>query len=183
MMGFLLPCTSGARVVHMRTLRPVFVRDAFTRYKIAYMMLVPLILKNLKKGMEANFAALPKGKRAILNALIRVNRALTRGGPRLWLSRRLLGQVHRAFGGELRAFGVRSAFTDPATIQFFLDLGIPVANAYGLTEAGTAGSGDDPPRPRPNTVRKPLQGTEGRIVNPPPAHIVRISVLRHTAIA
>src|SRR6266852_3813354 len=85
MMGFLLPFTSGATVVHLRTLRPEFVRDAFTRYKIAYMMLVPLILKNLKKGMEANFAALPKGKRTALNALIRVNRALTRGGPRLWL--------------------------------------------------------------------------------------------------
>src|SRR5216683_2853966 len=68
MMGFLLPFTSGATVVHLRTLRPEFVRDAFTRYKIAYMMLVPLILKNLKKGMEANFAALPKGKRTILNA-------------------------------------------------------------------------------------------------------------------
>src|SRR5260370_13961328 len=104
------------------------------------MMVVPVILKNLKKGMEANFAALPKGKRAILNALIRVNQALTRGGPRLWLSRRLLRQVHRAFGGELRALGVGSALTEPATIQFFLDLVIPVANAYGLTEAGTSGS-------------------------------------------
>ena len=183
MMGFLLPFTSGATVVHLRTLRPEFVRDAFTRYKIAYMMLVPLILKNLKKGMEANFAALPKGKRAILNALIRVNRALTRGGPRLWLSRRLLRQVHRAFGGELRAFGVGSAFTEPATIQFFLDLGIPVANAYGLTEAGTAVSVNDPRTPRPDTVGKPLQGTEVRIVNPDPDGIGELSVRGKTVMA
>src|ERR1700674_3568996 len=166
MMGFLLPFTSGATVVHLRTLRPEFVRDAFTRYKIAYMMLVPLILKNLKKGMEANFAALPKGKRTALNALIRINRALTRDRPRVWLSRRLLGQVHNAFGGEFRAFGVGSAFTEPATIQFFLDLGIPVANAYGLTEAGTAVSVNDPRTPRADTVGKPLPGTEVRIVNP-----------------
>ena len=165
MMGFLLPFTCGATVVHLRTLRPEFVRDAFTRYKISYMMLVPLILKNLQKGLEAKFAALPKGKRAALDALIRINRALTRDRPRVWLSRRLLGQVHGAFGGHLRAFGVGSAFIEPATLQFFLDLGIPVANSYGLTEAGTAVSVNDPRAPRTDTVGKPLPGTEVRIVN------------------
>jgi long-chain acyl-CoA synthetase len=183
MMGFLLPFTSGATVVHLRTLRPEFVRDAFTRYKIAYMMLVPLILKNLKKGMEANFAALPKGKRTALNALIRLNRALTRDRPRVWLSRILLGQVHRAFGGELRAFGVGSAFTEPTTIQFFLDLGIPVANAYGLTEAGTAVAVNDPRTPRADTVGKPLPGTEVRIVNPDADGIGEIAVRGKTVMA
>ncbi len=117
MMGFFLPFTCGATVVHLRTLRPEFVRDAFTRHKISYMMLVPLILKNLQKGLEAKFAALPKGKRAALDALIRINRALTRDRPRVWLSRRLLGQVHSAFGGHLRAFGVGSAFIEPATLH------------------------------------------------------------------
>src|SRR5260370_29848715 len=101
MMGFLLPFTCGATVVHLRTLRPEFVRDAFTRYKIAYMMLVPLILKNLQKGLEARFAALPKGKRDALDALIRIDQPLTRGRPRLWLSPRLLGQGTGAFGGHL----------------------------------------------------------------------------------
>jgi len=183
MMGFLLPFASGATVVHLRTLRPEFVRDAFVRYKIAYMMLVPLILKNLKKGMEANFAALPQGKRTALNALIRINRAVTRDRPRVWLSRILLGQVHRAFGGQLRAFGVGSAFTEPATLQFFLDLGIPVANAYGLTEAGTAVSVNDPRRPRADTVGKPLPGTEVRIVNPDADGIGELAVRGKTVMA
>jgi long-chain acyl-CoA synthetase len=183
MMGFLLPFTSGATVVHLRTLRPEFVRDAFARYKIAYMMLVPLILKNLKKGMEATFAALPKGKRAALDALIRINRVLTRDRPRVWLSRILLGQVHRAFGGQLRAFGVGSAFTEPATLRFFLDLGIPVANAYGLTEAGTAVSVNDPRTPRADTVGKPLPGTEVRIVNPDADGIGELAVRGKTVMA
>jgi long-chain acyl-CoA synthetase len=183
MMGFLLPFTAGATVVHLRTLRPEFVRDAFPRYKIAYMMLVPLILKNLKKGLEANFAALPKRKRTALNALIRINRALTRDRPRVWLSRKLLGQVHRAFGRELRAFGVGSAFTEPATLQFFLDLGIPVANAYGLTEAGTAVSVNDPRAPRADTVGKPLPGTEVRIVNPDADGIGEVAVRGKTVMA
>ncbi len=129
MMGFFLPFTSGATVVHLRTLRPEFVRDAFARYKIAYMMLVPLILKNLKKGMETNFAALPKGKRTALNALIRV------------------------------------------------------ANAYGLTEAGTAVSVNDPRTPRADTVGKPLPGTEVRIVNPDADGIGELAVRGKTVMA
>jgi long-chain acyl-CoA synthetase len=180
MMGFLLPFTSGATVVHLRTLRPEFVRDAFTRYRITYMMVVPLILKNLQKGLEANFAALPKGKRAALNALIRLNRALTRDGPRVWLSRRLLPQVYRGFGGEFRAFGVGSAFIEPSTLQFFLDLGIPVANSYGLTEAGTAVSVNDPRAPRADTVGKPLPGTEVRIANPDVDGVGEVSVRSKT---
>jgi long-chain acyl-CoA synthetase len=183
MMGFLLPFTSGATVVHLRTLRPEFVRDAFTRYKISYMMLVPLILKNLQKGLEARFAALPKGKRAALNVLIRVNRALTRDRPRMWLSRRLLGQVHSAFGGEFRAFGVGSAFIEPATLRFFLDLGIPVANSYGLTEAGTAVAVNDPRAPRTDTVGKPLAGTEVRIVNPGADGIGEVAVRSKTVMS
>jgi long-chain acyl-CoA synthetase len=183
MMGFLLPFTSGATVVHLRTLRPEFVRDAFTRYKISYMMLVPLILKNLQKGLEAKFAALPKGKRAALNALIRLNRALTRDRPRVWLSRRLLSQVHSAFGGEFRAFGVGSAFIEPATLQFFLDLGIPVANSYGLTEAGTAVAVNDPRAPRTDTVGKPLPGTEVRIISPGADGIGEVAVRGKTVMS
>jgi long-chain acyl-CoA synthetase len=183
MMGFFLPFASGATVIHLRTLRPEFVRDAFTRYKISYMMLVPLILKNLQKGLEAKFAALPKGKRAALNALIRLNRALTGDRPRVWLSRRLLPQVHSAFGGQLRAFGVGSAFVEPATLQFFRDLGIPVANSYGLTEAGTAVSVNDPRAPRVDTVGKPLPGTEVRIVNPDAEGIGEVAVRSKTVMS
>src|SRR5216683_6917386 len=138
MVGFFGPFTCGACVVHLRTLRPEFVREAFMRYKITYVSLVPLVLKNLQKGLEAKFAELPPGKRKVFNALVAANKSLSKSHPRLWLSRRLLKQVHAAFGGELQAIIVGGAFTEPQTLQFFYDLGIPVANGYGLTEAGTA---------------------------------------------
>ena len=134
MVGFIGPFTCGAAVVHLRTLRPEYVREAFRRYKITYMTLVPLVLKNLEKGLRERFAALPAHKRMLFNGLVALNHLLTRRRPRLALSRRLLAQVHQAFGGELRALFVGGAFTEPATLQFFYDLGIPVANAYGLTK-------------------------------------------------
>ncbi|MGA8305469.1 MAG: AMP-binding protein, partial [Candidatus Acidiferrales bacterium] len=126
MVGFIGPFTCGAAVVHLRTLRPEYIREAFTRYKITYMSLVPMVLKNLEKGLRQRFAELPAGRRKILNALIATNRVFTRRRPNLKLSRALLGQMHEAFGGELRALFVGGAFTEPATLQFFYDLGIQV---------------------------------------------------------
>jgi len=165
MVGFLGPFTCGAAVVHLRTLRPEYVRDAFPKYKITYVSLVPLVLKNLQKGLEARLDALPAGKRRLFNALVAINKAVTKGRPRPQISRLLLKQVHEAFGGELRAIIVGGAFSEPHTLQFFYNLGIPVANGYGLTEAGTAITVNDLKPFRADTVGKPLPGMEVRIVN------------------
>jgi long-chain acyl-CoA synthetase len=166
MVGFFGPFTCGACVVHLRTLRPEFVRAAFTKYKITYVSLVPLVLKNLQKGLETRFAELPPAKRKIFDKVVAINKALTKPHPRLWLSRRLLKEVHAAFGGELCAIIVGGAFTEPQTLRFFYDLGIPVANGYGLTEAGTAITVNDLQPFRADTVGKPLPGMEVKIVDP-----------------
>ena len=183
MVGFFGPFICGAAVVHLRTLRPEYVREAFSKYKITYVSLVPLVLKNLQKGLQARFDALPPGKRKIFNALVTVNKAFTKSRPRLGLSRRLLKQVHQGFGGELRAIIVGGAFTEPQTLQFFYDLGIPVANGYGLTEAGTAITVNDLKPFRADTVGKPLPGMEVRIVNPDADGIGEVSVRSKTVMS
>jgi long-chain acyl-CoA synthetase len=181
--GFLMPFTGGGTVVHLRTLRPEFIREAFTKYKITYMAVVPLILKSLQRSLLEKFAALPPGKRAMLDALIRVNRALTRGRPRPGLSRFLLRDIHRAFGGGLRALLVGGAFTEPATIEFFHDLGIPIYNGYGCTEACTAITLNDLRPFRPDTVGKPVRGMEIRIVEPDPDSIGEVAVRSKTVMS
>ena len=176
MVGFIGPFTCGATVVHLRTLRPEYVREAFTRYKITYMSLVPMVLKNLERGLRQRFEQLPAGKRKVLNAAIGVNRALTRRRPKPKLSRALLRQVHDAFGGELRALFVGGAFTEPKTLQFFYDLGILVGNGYGCTEAGTVITVNDFKPFRSDTVGKPLPGIEVRIANPNAEGIGEVAV-------
>jgi long-chain acyl-CoA synthetase len=166
MVGFIGPFICGACVVHLRTLRPEFVRDAFVRYRISYVSLVPMVLKNLERGLRAKFDELKPAKRWMLDRMIALNKSLTRKRPRVELSRRLLPQVHKAFGGELRALIVGGAFTDPSTLQFFYDLGIPVTCGYGLTEACTAVTLNDLKPFRADTVGKPLPGTEVRVLNP-----------------
>ncbi len=183
MVGFIGPFVCGATVVHLRTLRPEYIRDAFVRYKITYMTLVPAVLKALEQNLRKRLEELSPGRRKALNALIAVNRALTRRRPRVRLSRALLKQVHAAFGGELRALFVGGAFTEPATLKFFYDLGIPVANAYGCTEAGTAITVNDLRPFRADTVGKPLPGAQVKILDPGPDGIGQVAVRGKTVMS
>ena len=183
MVGFIGPFICGATVVHLRTLRPEFVREAFAKYKITYVSLVPLVLKNLQKGLQARFDELPPRKRRIFEILRRINIEMTRSRPILPLSRLLLKQVHDAFGGKLNAIIVGGAFTEPQNLQFFYDLGIPVANGYGLTEAGTAITVNDLKPFRADTVGKPLPGMQVRILNPDGDGIGQVAVRSKTVMA
>jgi long-chain acyl-CoA synthetase len=166
MVGFIGPFVCGAAVVHLRTLRPEYIREAFKRYRITYATMVPMMLKNLERGMRERFSALTGFRRALFGAAVALNRFATRNHPHVALSRKLLPQVHQAFGGELRAIFVGGAFTEPSTLQFFYNLGILVGNAYGCTEAGTAITLNDLRPFRADTVGKPLPGVELRIEAP-----------------
>jgi long-chain acyl-CoA synthetase len=128
--------------------------------------LVPLVLKNLERGIRGNFENLSVFKRFILDRMIAINKVLTRSRPNVPLSRKLLPQVHKAFGGELLALITGGAFIEPSTLQFFYDLGIPVANGYGLTEGCTALTLNDLKPFRADTVGKALPGVEIRILSP-----------------
>ena len=166
MVGFIGPFVCGACVVHLRTLRPEFVRDAFVRYRITYVTLVPMIIKNLERGVRGNLDALPGWKRFLLDRAIFINKLFTRKQPNVKLSRSLMPGIHKAFGGDLLAMITGGAFMEPATLQFFYDLGIPVANGYGLTEACTVLTVNDLKPFRADTVGKPLPGVELRILKP-----------------
>src|SRR5262249_7522965 len=107
----------------------------------------------------------------------------TRRRPHMKLSRTLLKPVHAAFGGELRALFVGGAFTEPATLQFFYDLGIPVANAYGCTEAGTAITVNDLSPFLADTVGKPLPGAQVKILNPGHDEIGHVAVRSKTVMS
>ena len=183
MVGFIGPFVCGACVVHLRTLRPEFVRDAFVRYRITYVSLVPMIVKNLERGLRAKFDELPSWKRGILNSMISVNRLFTRRRPNVKLSRMLLSNIHKGFGGELLALITGGAFMEPSTMQFFYDLGVPVVNGYGLTEAGTALTLNDLKPFRADTVGKPLPGVELRILSPDAEGVGEVAVRSKTVMS
>jgi long-chain acyl-CoA synthetase len=181
--GFIMPFTGGGTVVHLRTLRPEFIRDAFVRYKITYMAVVPLILKSLQRGLLERFEALPPLKHRLLKTMIAANRAFTRRRPNPRLSRALLKDVHQAFGGALQALLVGGAFTEPALIEFFHGLGIPIYNGYGCTEACTAIAVNDLKPFRADTVGKPVRGMAIRILDPGDEGIGEVAVRSKTVMS
>ena len=75
------------------------------------------------------------------------------------------------------------AFMEPSTMQFFYDLGIPVVNGYGLTEAGTALTLNDLKPFRADTVGKPLPGVELRILNPDADGVGEVAVRSKTVMS
>ena len=75
----------------------------------------------------------------------------------------------------------RSPSPDPA--DFFTTSGIPVANGYGLTEAGTAVTLNDFNPFRPDTVGRPLPGMEIRIVKPDADGIGEVAVRSKTVMS
>jgi len=183
MVGFIGPFVCGACVIHLRTLRPEYVRDALVRYRITYMSLVPMVLKNLERGLRAKFDEQSKPKRFVLDRMIGLNKLLTRRRPHVPLSRTLLPQVHKAFGGQLRAMFTGGAFMEPSTLQFFYDLGIPVGNGYGLSEACTVLTLNDFKPFRADTVGKPLPGIELRVLSPDGDGIGEIAVRSRTVMS
>ena len=112
-----------------------------------------------------------------------MNKFFTRLRPDVRLSRRLLPQVHKAFGGELLAMFTGGAFMEPSTLQFFYDLGIPVANGYGLSEAGTVVTLNDFKPFRPDTVGKPLPGVDLRLLSPDSEGIGEVAVQSKTVMS
>jgi long-chain acyl-CoA synthetase len=95
----------------------------------------------------------------------------------------LLKDVHKAFGGELRALLVGGAFTEPKTLEFFHDLGIQIANGYGCTEACTAITVNDMKPFRPDTLGKPVAGMQIRIVNPGPDGVGEVAARSKTVMS
>jgi long-chain acyl-CoA synthetase len=115
--------------------------------------------------------------------MIAINRLLTRRRPNVKLSRMLLSNIHRGFGGEVLALITGGAFMEPSTMQFFYDLGLPVVNGYGLTEAGTALTLNDLKPFRADTVGKPLPGVDLRILNPDTDGVGEVAVRSKTVMS
>ena len=136
-----------------------------------YFLNVPTLLERVKRGVEENVA---KQRAPIRSLYARSRRAWQRqhvgrgesfDGFWLWLGRKLIFlKVKQRFGPNLRALICGSAPLAPETQQFFLMLGIPVLQAYGLTETTALCTLDDPRVPvEPGYVGPAITGIEMRL--------------------
>jgi long-chain acyl-CoA synthetase len=136
-----------------------------------YFLNVPTLLERVRRGVEE---ALAKRSGLIRSLYSKAREAwlrkhVGRGGASdaFWLSlgRRLIfNRIKDRFGPNIRALICGSAPLAPETQQFFLMLGIPVLQAYGLTETTAICTLDDPRVPvEPGYVGTAISGIEMKV--------------------
>jgi long-chain acyl-CoA synthetase len=131
-----------------------------------YFLNVPTLLERVKRGVEEQLSQQP-GPVGSLYGRARdawrrqhVGRGGRLDGFWVWLGRKLIfDKVKGRFGPNLRALICGSAPLAPETQQFFLMLGVPVLQAYGLTETTALCTLDDPRLPvEPGYVGQAVPG-------------------------
>src|SRR6267154_2617929 len=137
----------------------------------AYFLNVPTLLERVRRGVEDAIAKRPAVIRSLFararTAWQRQHVGVGRALDALWLAlgRGLIfRKIRGRFGTHLRALICGSAPLAPETQQFFLMLGIPVLQAYGLTETTGICTLDDPGVPvEPGYVGAMISGIEMKI--------------------
>jgi long-chain acyl-CoA synthetase len=136
-----------------------------------YFLNVPTLLERVRRGVKD---ALSKRAAPIRSLYAKAQSAWQRKNSgraspidALWLvlGRKLIfSKIKERFGQHLRALICGSAPLAPETQQFFLMLGIPVLQAYGLTETTAICTLDDPRVPvEPGCVGQTIPGIEMKI--------------------
>jgi long-chain acyl-CoA synthetase len=136
-----------------------------------YFLNVPTLLERVRRGVEEAIAKKPAIIRSLFaKARIAWQRQHVGRGRVLdefWLAagRALIfRKIRERFGPYLRALICGSAPLAPETQQFFLMLGIPVLQAYGLTETTGICTLDDPRVPvEPGYVGSVITGIEMKL--------------------
>ena len=135
-----------------------------------YFLNVPTLLERVRRGVEdalsKRSAPIRKLFAAARIAWQRRNSGRGRTLDSFWLAlgRKLIfSKIKARFGPHVRALICGSAPLAPETQQFFLTLGIPVLQAYGLTETTAICTLDDPRLPvEPGYVGQAIPGIEMR---------------------
>jgi long-chain acyl-CoA synthetase len=139
-----------------------------------YFLNVPTLLERVRRGALEGIGKQPFPIRALFQRAkeswerqAEVKPGRLGGMDALWLAlgRRLIfGKIREKFGAHLRALICGSAPLAVETQQFFLMLGIPVLQVYGLTETTAICTMDNPTIPvEPGYVGQAISGIEMKL--------------------
>jgi long-chain acyl-CoA synthetase len=136
-----------------------------------YFLNVPTLLERVRRGVEEAIAKRSAPIRSLYarsrDAWMRKHVGRGRASDAFWLGlgrRFIFSKIKERFGPNIRALICGSAPLAPETQQFFLMLGIPVLQAYGLTETTAICTLDDPRVPvEPGYVGTAVNGIEMKV--------------------
>ena len=134
-----------------------------------YFVNVPIFLERVRRKVEDSIRARGGFAAAVYSRALRAYLAIHTGDRRanfpdslaLRLANALMfPAIRKSIGPNLRALICGSAPLAPETQHFFMMLGVPVLQVYGLTETTAICTMDDPARPVPGRVGPAIPGVE-----------------------
>ena len=138
-----------------------YVAQNLKEYKVSVFVGVPLLVEAIYKNVEKEIEK--KGKTKLINTAKKVSNALLK--CHIDVRRKLFKQVIDALGGHMRFVISGGAPLDKKVAQGFNDLGIELAQGYGLTETAPVIAAEDAYRKRSGSIGFPLYNVDVEIVN------------------
>ena len=172
--GLMIPIASGASIYYAGSRNPRTIVEAMRASRATLTTMVPGLVRLLHKRIASALTSGPAWRRAGFRAALGLCRTARAVGLRP--ERRLLRRIHEAFGGRMRFIVCGGAPLDAEPAAFFRDVGLPVLQGYGLSEAGPIVSVNRLGEHAMGSVGKPLPGVEVRVDAPPGADVGEVQV-------
>lgn len=164
--GLLAPLSRGASITYARSLRSKEILTDLRGCKATVFISVPLMYEKMAAGIERAIANSPVHRRLLARFLLWLS-ATAKKGLGVDASSLLLKSLRRKAGLDCLRIAVSGAAPLPVAVQgFFGNLGIPILEGYGLTEASPVISVNEPGRFRAGSVGRAISGVEVKIEDP-----------------
>lgn len=155
----------GCEVGYLKELTPDELSKAMKQFKPTILTTVPRLWYLFHKKIFDAVAAKPKSVQRVFRAMLAINGKL-RDTIGVNIGRKLFGEVHQGFGGDLRvAISAGSRFDEDVAVDFH-QLGFTILQGYGLTETSGAATATYEDNNVVGSVGKPMKGAEIKIDNP-----------------
>ncbi len=172
-LGYYLPMMAGSSVAYARSIETLV--EDLGAVRPTVMLSVPRVYERAFAAIQERIAS-SRWQRMLLDRAIaagwrrfevsrgRADPASWRQRLEWWLLRRLVAdRILNRFGGRLRVAVSGGAPLPERVARFFLALGLPVVEGYGLTEAAPSVTGNSLDDNVPGSVGPPLPGIEVRL--------------------
>lgn len=155
--GMLTVFACGAHVNYLNSILPHEIKDALKQRGITHMIVVPLLMEMIRKGIERNFVSkLGDRGKTLLQVLQAASSLSPSNQMRRFLNRFILSEL----GPRLNTVIVGGATLDASTVAFFSNLGIHACQGYGLTETSPVATVNPPGKIRRGSVGRALPGCQ-----------------------
>jgi long-chain acyl-CoA synthetase len=164
--NFNAPISAGSTIIFGRSFKPRDIREDIETERVTILVGVPLLFEHFMATMQKRIEDAPRRKRI----LFRVLSGISAGIGRL-TGKNVAGAV---FKKQLAAGGLGSirfcisgaAPLRPDVEDSFYQIGIPIVQGYGMTEASPVISVNPIGKPKRRTVGPPLDGVTVEIAQP-----------------